>query len=136
MKKRYTIAKLLLPIANKFTKHPMLCVKGTSRCRSRSSTSGTGSRNKSRSREEAAPCNQPTMRLQSQDLHVRGLRGAHLARTRTAEITAIITIKVRTSRCLLNPIENRWRGRPRSSPSLSCKTVFGVRREGRYKAVW
>lgn len=62
-----------VPMANKFTEHRMLQRRREpSRCRSRSSTSGTGSRNKSRSREEAAPCNQATTRLQSEELHVRG----------------------------------------------------------------
>lgn len=68
--------------------------------------SGTGSRNKSRSCEEAAPCNQATTRLQSEEVHVR-VRGARRWDEDPPEITAIIAIKVRSSRCLLNLIGNQ-----------------------------
>ena len=90
----------------------------TSRCRSRCSTSGTGSRNKSRGRAK-----KPRPVQSANDASAIWRLARTRVTTRTAEITAIIAIKVRTScRCLLNPIGKRRIGR--SSLSFSRETFL------------
>lgn len=76
-------------------------------------------------------------RIQGREGGREGRRdGEETGKQRAAEITAIIAIEVRTGRCLLNPIENRRRGRTRDTLLLLPHSLTGgIRSNGGEESV-